>query len=160
MLAMGKTLVVLACCLALQGCDERGDIPRVSGAPDHAVTFTGADGEARLEVWVADSADEQARGLMGISELHEDRGMAFVYDEPSTSSFWMKDTLIPLSIAFVDDGGTIVAIREMPPCDADPCPTYGAGGPYRMAIEANAGYFDRVGIGVGDRARLTETASG
>ena len=159
MTSMGKTTIVAVCWLALKACSAQ-DGPPEAGTPGHAVTFSGGDGEARLDVWVADSADEQARGLMGVSELHADRGMAFVYDEPSTSSFWMKDTLIPLSIAFVDGGGTIVAIMEMQPCEADPCPTYEAGGPYRMAVEANAGYFDRVGIGVGDRARLTETASG
>jgi len=105
-------------------------------------------------VLVADSTEEQRRGLMGVDSLGADRGMAFVYDDPTTGSFWMKDTLIPLSIAFVD-GERIVAIEEMTPCEADPCPTWDSGGtPYTLAIEANAGWFTAHGVAVGDRATL------
>ena len=110
--------------------------------------------EASLTVRIADSAEEQRQGLMGVGSLGEDRGMAFVYDDPTTGSFWMKDTLIPLSIAFVD-GDRIVAIEEMKPCETDPCPTWDSdGAAYTVAIEANAGWFTAHGIAVGDRATL------
>jgi len=122
--------------------------------PGARVRFSGTD--ASLTVRIADSADEQRQGLMGVETLHPNHGMAFVYDEPTAGSFWMKDTLIPLSIAFVD-GERIVAIEEMTPCAADPCPTWDAGGSrYTLAIEANAGWFSSHGIAVGDRARLGE----
>jgi uncharacterized membrane protein (UPF0127 family) len=78
--------------------------------------------------------------------------MAFVWDQPVTASFWMKDTLIPLAIAFVAQDGRIVTIAEMTPCRADPCPTYPAAAPYVLAVEANAGWFDRHAIGEGDSA--------
>jgi len=115
-------------------------------------------GSAQLTVSVA--ADEASRehGLMGVTSLPVDDGMAFVFDGPSTGSFWMKNTLIPLSIAFVGEGGRIVTIREMTPCEADPCPTYGADAPYTMAIEANTGWFADHGIEVGDRTQLDSHA--
>ena len=93
---------------------------------------------------------------MGISEMPATFGMAFVWDAPTTGSFWMKDTLIPLSIAFVDADGRVVTIREMTPCVADPCAQYEATDPYVMAVEANAGWYDEHGIVVGDHAVLRE----
>jgi uncharacterized membrane protein (UPF0127 family) len=86
--------------------------------------------------------------------------MAFVFDAPSDTAFWMKDTLIPLSIAFVDDVGRVIGVRDMEPCEADPCPTYGVDRPFVLAIEANLGWFDRAGIRVGDRAELRMSAYG
>jgi hypothetical protein len=66
----------------------------------------------------------------------------------------MKDTSIPLSIAFVDDRGRIVSIRRMRPCRSDPCRIYRSDAPYVLAIEANVGWFERSGVRVGDRAVL------
>lgn len=110
-----------------------------------------------LHVAVADTDPERANGLMNITTLPADRGMAFVFASPTTATFWMKDTLIPLSIAFVANG-RILALREMTPCTADPCTTYDAGGsPYTLAIEANAGYFSSKGIAVGDPVRMETT---
>jgi uncharacterized membrane protein (UPF0127 family) len=119
------------------------------------VTFVGGNPtRSQISVQVADSSEERAKGLMGVTELPAGSGMAFVWNEPTMGEFWMKDTLIPLSIAFVDDGGRIVTIRDMQPCTADPCPTYGAAAPYVLAIETNAGFYDRHEIQVGDRAEL------
>jgi uncharacterized membrane protein (UPF0127 family) len=82
--------------------------------------------------------------------------MAFLWGRPTDSSFWMQDTLIPLSIAFVDASGQIVTTQEMTPCTTDPCTTYEASAPYTMAVEANAGWFREHGIEVGDSAALRE----
>jgi uncharacterized protein len=120
--------------------------------PPSTVAFAGSD--AALYVDVADTAQEQQRGLMGVEVLPADEGMAFVFDEPSDSTFWMKDTLIPLSIAFVDQNGRVIGLLDMQPCDADPCPTYGVDDPYVLAIEANLGWFDEARIEVGDHAEL------
>ena len=140
---------------ALTSCASRSSAPSPS-LPDHEVTFGSAG--TPLLVRVADTPSERDRGLMGVTNLPADQGMAFVFDGPTSVAFWMKDTLIPLSIAFVA-GNRIVAIREMEPCTADPCPTYDAGGAsYTMAIEANTGYFQNEGIQVGDRANLVSVA--
>jgi uncharacterized membrane protein (UPF0127 family) len=145
-----RVLICVAIVAALTGACAitEGDVVD----PGARVRFSGTD--ATLTVRIADSADEQRQGLMGVESLGEDRGMAFVYDDPTTGSFWMKDTLIPLSIAFVDDE-RIVAIEEMTPCERDPCPTWDSGGAaYTLAIEANAGWFTAHGIAVGGRATL------
>ncbi len=115
-----------------------------------------AIGDAVLHVEVASTPDARARGLMGRTELPSDQGMAFVFDRPTTSRFWMKDTLIPLSIAFWDARNRVVAILNMPPCRADPCPTYGPHRPYVGAVETKLGYFDDHGVEVGDHVLLTQ----
>ena len=145
-------VISLAGLVACSGTDHHPD------RPASAVTFDGSD--AVLYVDVADTALEQQKGLMGVELLPEDEGMAFVFDEPSTTTFWMKDTLIPLSIAFVDDSGRMIGVRDMEPCEADPCPTYGIDLPFVLAIEANLGWFDRAGIEVGDHAELSVSAYG
>ena len=103
---------------------------------------------------IAESSEEQRQGLMGVESLGDDRGMAFVYDDPTTGSFWMKDTLIPLSIAFVD-GERIVAIEEMTPCETDPCPTWDRAAPPTPGDRSRTrGGSTAHGIEVGDRATL------
>ena len=111
-----------------------------------------------LQVEIADTDDERARGLMGVTSLPENHGMAFVWDAPTDGSFWMKDTLIALSIAFVDAEGRVVTLRDMAPCEADPCMTYSATAPYVTAIEANAGWFDAHHVEVGDEVGLSQQA--
>jgi uncharacterized protein len=110
---------------------------------------------ARLDVQIADDDAERDRGLMGVTSLPQNDGMAFRWDEPTDATFWMKDTLIPLSIAFVGQDGRVLAIREMTPCTADPCTTYGVDGPYTMAIEANADWFEDHGITADDPVSFT-----
>jgi uncharacterized protein len=70
-------------------------------------------------------------------------------------TFWMKDTVIPLSIAFWDDDGRIVSILDMDPCTEDPCPTYGPDEPFVGAVEVDPGTFERHGVTPGDRVQLT-----
>jgi uncharacterized membrane protein (UPF0127 family) len=122
------------------------------------VSFEGAD--ALLYVDVADDAEERRRGLMGVESLPTNEGMAFVFDEPVGSTFWMKDTLIPLSIAFVGEDDRVIGVRDMQPCEADPCPSYGIDEEYVLAIEANLGWFEDHGIEAGDRAELRVSAYG
>jgi len=66
----------------------------------------------------------------------------------------MKDTLIPLSVAFWDEDGWIVGIQDMEPCTEDPCPTYGSPEPYVGALEVNEGFFAEHGVTTGDRIEL------
>ena len=111
-------------------------------------------GKASLRVEIADDDAERQQGLMGVTSLPKNAGMAFVWDTPTDGTFWMKNTLIPLSIAFVGADGRIVTLRDMAPCTADPCMTYAATAPYTVAIEANQGWFDQHGIQVGDEVGL------
>jgi len=103
-----------------------------------------------MNLEVARTPEARARGLMGRTTLAEGGGMVFLFDGPTTSAFWMKDTLIPLSIAFWEEDGDITDILDMRPCRSDPCHLYRASGPYVAAIEMNRGAFDRLGAEVGD----------
>jgi uncharacterized protein len=138
-LALWLLLALVSACGAEQG-------PR-------AVIETKGD-EVTVHVEVADTQAERARGLMGRRELQEDAGMVFVFPTDSTSAFWMKDTLIPLSIAFYDERGTIVRILDMEPCTRDPCVLYDPEASYRGALEVNRGAFERWGVREGDVLRL------
>jgi uncharacterized membrane protein (UPF0127 family) len=129
------------------------------GGKGHLVAFGPVGELGALNVDVADTDAERAEGLMGVEELPPDDGMAFVFEGPTDTSFWMKDTLIPLSIAFVDADDTIVTILEMEPCEAEPCPTYAATEPYVLAIEANGGWFEAHSIDIGDVATLQAAAN-
>jgi len=149
-----RRMLALVMLASLAACG--GDEPSTpSTAPDHIVRFPGAG--TALHVRVSDSDAERAQGLMGVNDLPSDEGMAFVWEEPVESTFWMKDTPIPLSIAFVGADDRIVTIAEMTPCRSEPCPTYAASAPFVLAIEANRGYYAEAGISEGDRA-LLETA--
>jgi uncharacterized membrane protein (UPF0127 family) len=81
-------------------------------------------------------------------------GMLFVFDGPTRGAFWMKDTLIPLSIAFARADGRILKILNMDPCSADPCPVYDPGVAFAYALEVNQGAFRRWGVRAGNRLRL------
>jgi uncharacterized membrane protein (UPF0127 family) len=110
------------------------------------------DGEHRVSVAVelATTSDQQARGLMFRTKLAPDAGMAFLFGRPVTGGFWMKNTRIPLSIAFWNARGRIVRILDMTPCRADPCPVYKPGLSYVGALEVNRGAFRRWSITRGD----------
>jgi uncharacterized protein len=130
---------------------------------DSAVVFA-AEGSPRLKIEVARTPEERGRGLMGRQVLDPDSGMLFVYQQPSRSRFWMKDTLIPLSIAFIAADGTVLGILDMQPETEE---SHGSDQPYIYALEANQGWFAQHGVAVGQRASIcingeltTKSASG
>jgi uncharacterized membrane protein (UPF0127 family) len=111
-------------------------------------------GPVELSVELADSTDERRRGLMERESLPADAGMVFLFEGDHEGGLWMKDTLIPLSAAFLDRDGRVLRILDMEPCEADPCPVYDPGVSYVAAVEANLGAFERLGVAVGDVAQL------
>jgi uncharacterized protein len=108
-----------------------------------------------VRVEVADDLVEQAKGLMDRATLGENRGMLFVYPEERELSFWMKNTLIPLSIAFIDSERRIIDIQDMKPLDDEP-PSYVSAEPAQYALEVNQGFFEEQGVKVGDHVELPE----
>ncbi|MGH2658645.1 MAG: DUF192 domain-containing protein [Actinomycetota bacterium] len=142
-------LAVLTVALAACGADEQ---PSHGFAGNRILVRIQTDGGVveLTDLEVARTPEARARGLMGRTTLADGGGMVFLFDSPSAGAFWMKDTLIALSIAFWDENGRIIDILDMRPCRADPCPLYGASGPYVGAIEMNRGAFDTLGVEVGD----------
>jgi uncharacterized protein len=142
-------LTTFLCALLLAACG--GDDAGIAG-PEVRIE-TGED-EVAVDVEVADSAEERRIGLMNRESLPEDAGMIFLFPEDSSGGFWMKDTLIPLSIAFADADGRILRILDMEPCRADPCEIYDPGVTYRSALEVNQGAFEEWGVEEGDTLTL------
>jgi uncharacterized protein len=118
-------------------------------------TARGERVEVRVEI--ADEETEQKRGLMERTALAEDAGMLFVFPGERPLSFWMKDTLIPLSIAYIDGDGGIVDIQDMQPLDESPHPS---AAPAQYALEVNQGFFAERGVQVGDEADLPVSTPG
>ncbi|MEM6821624.1 MAG: DUF192 domain-containing protein [Verrucomicrobiota bacterium] len=105
--------------------------------------------ETPLTVEVADTEGTMARGLMYRKELAGDRGMLFVFPRPHRASFWMKNTFIPLSIAYLNSEGTILEIYRMKPLDQTSIAS--ASMRIQYALEVNQGWFEHYGIKIGDR---------
>ena len=117
-------------------------------------TAAGSDIVVRVEI--ADDDQERQVGIMNRESLPDLGGMIFLFDDDVSGGFWMKDTLIPLSIAFADADGTILRILDMEPCEADPCEIYDPGVSYRSALEVNQGAFAEWGVAEGDTLTLRQ----
>lgn len=137
------------------GCSNGDD---ASGGEASELLVHAAGGEVTLRVEIADTPEEREVGLMDRETLDPYDGMAFVWDEPVQASFWMKDTRIPLSIAFWDADGEIVAMFDMDPCEDDPCPSYAPDGAVLGAVEVDQGRLEAEGIELGDRVELLAAA--
>ena len=120
-------------------------------------TATISTGERKvvLRVEVARTDAQRQRGLMHRRSLGPNAGMVFQYPRASSGAFWMKNTLIPLDIAFYNQRGRILRIMQMHPCRVQACPLYDPEVSYRGALEVNAGSFRRWGVRRGDRIVLS-----
>ncbi len=107
-----------------------------------------AAGMHRLDVQVAATPDQRQTGLMFRREMPQHEGMIFVFEQPAQQCFWMKNTLLPLSAAFVADDGTIVNIEDMAPQTLD---SHCSAKPVRYVLEMNKGWFVKKGIKPGSK---------
>ncbi|AKJ28646.1 DUF192 domain-containing protein [Caldimonas brevitalea] len=96
-----------------------------------------------VQAQVARTPEQRATGLMHRKSLAPNEGMLFVFEQPATQCFWMKNTLIPLSIAFLDDKGAVVNIADMQPQSLD---SHCSKQPVRYALEVNQGWFAKRGV--------------
>lgn len=130
-----------------------------TGAERGGARITAPTGKQRvvLTVELAETNAARQRGLMYRRSLGTKAGMAFLYPRDIRGGFWMKNTLIPLDIAFADARGQILRILTMQPCRRDPCRIYDPKVSYRTALEVNAGSFRRWGVRTGDRLRVTRS---
>jgi uncharacterized membrane protein (UPF0127 family) len=104
-------------------------------------------GNANLNVEIASTPEEISRGLMHRGHLDQNSGMLFAFPESKPQSFWMRNTKIPLSIAFLDDRGSIFDIKDMNPHDET---AVQSSGPAKYALEVNRGWFEKNNVKPGD----------
>ena len=138
MTALRRTLTVaaLGATLALSSCQRSSLQVTTIQMNDVAVA-----------VEIADSVESRARGLMYRDKVKPGTGMLFIYPEDAPRSFWMKDTRVPLSIAFINRSGKILRIRDMTPLSKKPVKSLY---PVPYAVEVGKGWFAEVGIKEGD----------
>jgi uncharacterized membrane protein (UPF0127 family) len=118
---------------------------------------TATDGTTcELCLWVADTAPQRSRGLMFATDLGAADAMAFVYPEPRTGTFWMKNTVLPLSIAFFAPDGAFLSSFDMEPCAASTCPNYRTADDFLVAIEVPQGRLGDFGLVTGSTLELLE----
>ncbi len=103
-------------------------------------------GGAVLRAHVADTPDERSHGLMGVTALAADEGMVFVYPRARELTFWMKDTPLPLSIAYIGAEGRVIHVADMQPFDTQLIPS---GGAALYAVETRQGWFREHAVEVG-----------
>lgn len=106
-----------------------------------------------LRAELARSEEEKRTGLMFRRQLGENTGMVFVYEREERWAMWMKNTYVPLSVAFIDRDGRILNIEDMEPLTLD---SHQAAGPAKYALEMNRGWFATRGIRAGDRVKGLE----
>jgi uncharacterized membrane protein (UPF0127 family) len=161
--------LLLVCAAAILGLlaarvvaqDSRGPATCSDGVPYAEVQI---DPSPRLAIEVARTPAEHEHGLMDRSWMPPDSGMVFVYTSPVREGYWMRDTLIPLSIAWLDQNGTILDIQDMDALDDQHVHYPGLGTlpiaqlprfadvlPYAYALETNVGWFVDHGVGVGQQ---------
>ena len=105
-------------------------------------------GDHAIDAHVARTPEQRALGLMHRAEMAPDEGMLFICDECAVQSFWMKDTPVPLSIAFLAEDGTILHIEDMEPHSLD---SHACEHPVRHVLEVPRGWFTERGIRPGER---------
>jgi len=139
-----RVLALALALLLLGACGGKGRIESLSGVKvvlgSGTITLT-------INAKVAATSEDRAEGLMGIKSLPANRGMLFLFREPVRVSFYMKDTLIPLDIAFIGQG-KVLQIESMVPCKVEKCPLTVPKATYEMALEVAAGTFAKAGIGL------------
>jgi len=129
--------MVLACTLA-----------SAQDAPQQLPAIRLSTGMHVLQVQLAQTPEQQQIGLMFRKTMGTNEGMLFVFDEPRQQCFWMKNTLLPLSVAFIADDGSVVNLDNMKPQTLDShCSTK----PVRFVLEMNVGWFDKRGIKAGSK---------
>ena len=109
--------------------------------------------DKEIQVEVAQTPEERSQGLMGRKHLGKDEGMLFIFETEGYHGFWMKDTLLPLSIAFIGKDGRIVWMTDMKPLTLD---SHVPPRPILYALEMNKGWFSSHGVKVGDVVRFSK----
>ena len=150
---MVAACALAALCLvpALSGADvdQRGLVPLADFPREQVVVETRSARRHEFDAWRADTPRTREQGLMFVREIGAEQAMIFVYDPPANVSMWMKNTLLPLDMLFVNSDGCVVSVKH----DAQPgsLAVISAGIPVVLVVELRGGTAATLGIGAGDR---------
>lgn len=149
-----RLFFVFVAMLAFSVC---GDDRPATVLPTRQIHVTSADGtrSEKLIVELATTPADRSQGLMLRQSMPEDAGMLFLFPANGEVGFWMKDTYIPLTIAYLADDGTILETRDGKPLDTK---VLTPGGPYRHVLEVNLGWFTRHGFTIGSKVEIPADA--
>jgi uncharacterized membrane protein (UPF0127 family) len=150
---LGRVSLLLACyllfTLPLVSCAGKKS---ATDAPNPVLKTAAIEvGSAQVLAEIARTESERERGLMFRKSLGDGKGMLFIFDKDDRLAFWMKNTLIPLSLAYIASDGTIRQIVDLEPESLAPVQSERS---VRYALEMPKGWFDRAGVGVGDLVRV------
>lgn len=155
-------LLAFTAFLGFIACDGSPSVPEPTPAstpagPTRTIAVSGGGASETLIVELATTGEERQLGLMNRQSMAEDRGMLFLFPEIQGEShgFWMRNTYIPLTIAYLDAQGKVLALRDGTPLDET---ILRPGLPYRAVLEVNVGWFQRHGLGVGSVVELPRDA--
>ena len=133
------------------------ETPKPTAAPAAAGPRVVLPSGAAYKVELARTPEEQVQGLMFRESLAEKSGMLFLFPDNTVHQFWMKNTMIPLDMIWMDREGKVLFVSEnTPPCKADPCPTYGPNQPATSVLEIAAGMAKREKVEVGTVIRFVD----
>jgi len=135
-----RTLLVLAIALPAMAQDPQMNLPRVQLSA----------GMFQIDAQVAQTSEQHSTGLMFRREMPQHEGMLFIFEQPTVQCFWMMNTLLPLTAAFVADDGTVVNLADMKPQTTD---SHCSDKPVRFVLEMNQGWFAKKGIKAGFRLK-------
>ncbi len=143
-----------AALLLLVACSSAPESAPESRLPVWRIRLTAGSVTRDLRVDVATTSEERRVGLMNRASVPEGTGMLFVYPgDGSWGGIWMKDTLVPLDVAFLSDG-VVLEVHTLQPCRADPCLSTEPAEAYDHVLEVPAGWFARAGLGRGTTLRV------
>jgi uncharacterized membrane protein (UPF0127 family) len=140
----------LLCAAGLAGIVASQPASAQDNKPQSLPAITLGAGMHQIHAEVAQSPEQRATGLMNRPSMAANDGMLFVFEEANPQCFWMKNTLLPLSIAFIADDGTVVNIADMKPQALE---SHCSAKPVRYALEMNQGWFAKRGIKAGSKLR-------
>jgi uncharacterized membrane protein (UPF0127 family) len=106
---------------------------------------------------LAVSSEERSRGLMFREHLDPDKGMLFIYKDEGVHYFWMKNTLIPLDMIWINGNREVISIsKDVQPCEISQCPLIGSEQKVQYVLELNAGSSDKIGLAIGDKVTFDQ----
>ena len=129
--------------------------PVATALPTGTLRLLSRERAVTVRVEIAETPGTRRTGLMHRRRLPPDAGMAFLFETPTVYSFWMKNTLIPLDIIWIDKQKRVAHVKtNVPPCKAEPCPSYPPNVPARYVLEVSGGVAAQHGLKAGDPLRI------